>query len=185
MAHNQGFSNTEIEKLKAQMAQSGKSFLYIDEEELSSEMAEFMFIGQHNGKPVVYDCLLGTLRMAYESRLDEMAERKALEKYPEYKGFDFEIDAEGNAIASADYNEEIEQYKAYCMYEIEDAGLANVAESVEVDSNFEYGVGLEAYLNVPEITESVIEQFIKNFNLGTLALDSTLYSFETEDDDED
>ena len=185
MPHNHGYSTAAIEKLRTEMAQTGRIFQYIDEDELSSEMAEFMFIGQHQGKPVIYDCMLGTLRMAYESNLDEMAEAKALQKYPDYKGFEFDIDEDGNAVASEEYNEEVEQYKAYCMYELEDSGEANIAEYVVVDENFEFGVGLEAYLNVPEITEDVIEMFITNFNANTLRLDPVRYAFESDDEEDD
>ena len=185
MSHNPGFSSSEIEKFQAKLAGTGKIFQYVDEDELSTEMAEFMFVGDYQGKPVIYDCLLGTLRMAYESNLDELAEAKALEKYPDYKGFEFEIDEQGNGVSTGEFNEEVEQYKAYCMYEIEDAGTANIAESVSIDENFEFGIGLEAYLNVAEIDEFLIEKFIEDFNAGTMKLDPTRYSFETEDDDED
>jgi hypothetical protein len=71
------------------------------------------------------------------------------------------------------------------MYEIEEAGEANVAEYVELDTNFEFGIGLEAYLNLPEITEATIIQFIEDFNAGTLKLDPVRYSFESEDEDEE
>lgn len=185
MAHNAGYKLEEIENLKSRLRKSGKSFEYIDDDEVSSEMAEFLFVGNHEGKPVIFDCLLGTLRLAYESNLDELAEAKALERYPDYKGFEIEVDDEGNAHATGEINEEVEQYKAYCMYEIEEAGGANVSESVVVDTNFEYGVGLEVYLNVPEINEIIIEKFIREFNGGNLRLDPTRYSFETEDDEDE
>lgn len=185
MSHNPGFLPEEIEKLKAQLRKSGKSFQYIDEDELSSEMAEFLFIGTHNNKPVIFDCLLGTLRMAYESNLDELAEAKALEKYPDYKGFEFEVDDDGSARALGEINEDVEQYKAYCMYEIEEEGLANVAESIEIDSSFEFGVGIEVYLNVPEINEEIIERFIREFNSNSLRLDPVRYSFESDFDEEE
>jgi hypothetical protein len=185
MSHNPGFLPEEIEKLKSQLHKTGKSFQYIDEDELSSEMAEFLFIGTYENKPVIFDCLLGTLRMAYESNLDEMAEAKALEKYPDYKGFEFDVDDDGSAVATGEINEDVEQYKAYCMYEIEEEGLANVAESIQLDPEFEFGVGLEVYLNVPEINEEVIERFIREFNGNSLRLDPTRYSFESDIEDED
>jgi hypothetical protein len=182
---NPGFDPKEIEKLQAALSKSGKPFQFIEDEEVSEDMAEFHFIGKHEGKPVIYDCLLGTLQLAYESNLLEMAEAKARQKFPDYKGFDFEIDDKGNAIANAEELDEVEEYKAYAMYEIEEAGEANVAEYVEIDTNFEFGIGLEAYLNLPEITEATIIQFIEDFNAGTLKLDPVRYSFESEDEDEE
>lgn len=184
MADNQGINPAEIRRLATEFHRSGKSFSYVDEDEVSAEMAEFFFIGKHKGREVVFDCLLGTLRLAYESNLLELAEARTKEKFPDYKGFEFDVDETGNAIGESEESEEIESYKAFAMYEIEEAGEANVAESVSYDESFEYGVGLEAYLNVPEITEEVIEDFIAGFNSGSLKLDPVRYSFESEDDED-
>lgn len=169
-----------------ELAESGKPFRYVDEEEVSEEMAEFFFIGTYQGKEVVFDCLLGTLRLAYESNLLEMAEARTKEKFPEFRGFDFDVDEKGNAIGE-DYeeSEEVEAYKAFAMYEIEEAGDANVAESVTFDESFDYGVGMEAYLNVAEINEEVLLKFINDFNGSHLKLDPVRYSFESEDDEEE
>ena len=186
MAENRGLNPDEIRQLKAEFQAGGKPFRYVDEEELSSDMAEFFFIGLYKGKEVVFDCLLGTLRLAYESSLLEMAEQRTKEKFPDYRGFDFEVDELGNAIGE-DYeeSEEVEAYKAFAMYEIEEAGDANVAESVTYDEDFEYGIGMEAYLNLPEISEEVILNFIRDHNSGSLRLDPVRYSFESEDDELD
>ena len=182
---NQGFDPNEINLLKEELSKSGKLFQYVDEEEVSGDMAEFMFIGSYEGRPAIFDCLLGTLQLAYESNLLELAEAKAKEKYPDYKGFDFEVDEKGNGVSHGEESEEIEEYKAYAMYEIEEAGSAKVAESVELDVEFDFGVGLEAYLNQPEITEDVIVKFIEDFNAGTLKLDPVRYAFESDDDEDD
>jgi hypothetical protein len=185
MDKNQGLEPEVIRNFREELSASGRSFRYIEEDEVSTDMAEFMFIGMHKGKEVIFDCLLGTLRLAYESNLHELAEAKTKEKYPDYKGFEFEVDEDGNAISDGEESEEVEEYKAYAMFEIEEAGLANVAESVESDESFEFGIGMEAYLNVAEITEETIEQFILDFNNGTLKLDPVQYSFESEDDELD
>jgi hypothetical protein len=185
MENNQGFDPQEIARLQKELQAAGKSYQFIEEDEVSEELAEFFFIGTHEGKPVIYDCLLGTLQLAYESNLLELAEAKCKEKFPDYKGFEFEVDENGNAVAGGEESEEVEDYKAYAMYEIEEAGLAKVSESCELDLNFEYGLGLEVYLNVAEITEEVIEKFIADFNSGKLQLDPTLYAFESDFDEED
>lgn len=186
MAENQGMNPDEIRKMKKEFAESGIPFRYVDEEEVSGEMAEFFFIGNYRGREVIFDCLLGTLRLAYESNLLEMAEAKTREKFPDYRGFDFDVDEDGMAIGQ-DYeeSEEVETYKAFAMYEIEEAGDANIAESVSYDESFDYGIGMEAYLNVPEITEEVIMKFISELNSGILKLDPVRYSFESEDDESD
>lgn len=186
MTENQGINPEEILKLKQEFASTGKPYRFVDEEEVSEEMAEFFFIGEHKGQQVVFDCLLGTLRLAYESNLLELAEARTKEKFPDYKGFDFDVDEAGNAIGEEhEESEEVEAYKAFAMYEIEEAGDANVAESVGFDESFDYGVGMEAYLNVPEINEEVLLRFISDFNSGNLKLDPVRYSFESEDDEEE
>jgi hypothetical protein len=57
-----------------------------------------------------------------------------------------------------------------------------VKEHLEIDPNIDFGIGLDAVLNVEEITSKVIEKFIRDFNEDTLSLDKTLYSFQTEDE---
>ena len=184
MTDNLGFNPTEIRRLATEFHRNGKPFSYVEEEEVSSEMAEFFFIGKYKGREVIFDCLLGTLRLSYESNLLEMAEERTKEKFPDYKGFDFEVDDDGMASTESEESDEVESYKAFAMYEIEEAGLANVAESVDFDESFDYGVGLEVYLNVPEINEHVIEDFIANFNSNSLNLDPVRYAFESEEDDD-
>jgi hypothetical protein len=95
------------------------------------------------------------------------------------------VDDHGQAVAQDEESDEVEAYKAYAMFEIEEAGLANVAESVDIDPNFEYGIGLEAYLNVVGINEAVIARFISDFNAGNLELDPVKYAFESDSDEED
>jgi len=63
------------------------------------------------------------------------------------------------------------------IQEMEDEETIKVSEFVETDFEFDFGIGIDAALNVEEITVEVIEKFITDFNNGTLNLDKTLYSF--------
>jgi hypothetical protein len=184
MSKNLGFDPAEIARFEKELEASGKPFQFIDDEEVSIDMAEFMFVGKYEGQPVIFDCLLGTLQLAYESNLMEMAEEKTKKKYPDYKGFDFEVDEKGNAISHVEESEEVEEYKAFAMFELEESGEAKVAESLTFDNNFDYGIGLEVYLNVSEISDEAIIQFIQNFNSGNLVLDPTRFAFEAEEDED-
>jgi hypothetical protein len=67
--------------------------------------------------------------------------------------------------------------------EIEEEETVKVQEFVDIDTHHDYGIGLDASLNVDEIDEQVIAKFIQEFNDDTLSLDETLYSFMTEDED--
>ena len=85
MPENQGLQPEEIRKFQNELNAGGKLFRYIDEDEVSDEMAEFFFVGMHEGKEVIFDCLLGTLRLAYESNLLEMAEARTKAKFPDFR----------------------------------------------------------------------------------------------------
>jgi hypothetical protein len=67
--------------------------------------------------------------------------------------------------------------------EIEEEETVKVQEFVDIDTHHDYGIGLDASLNVDEIDAKVISKFIQEFNDDTLTLDDTLYSFMTEDED--
>ena len=71
--------------LIAEIRLSGKSFIYDVEDELTDEFAHFYFLGFHDGKEVLFDTVLYTLRMQHESELFEMAEHKAAQHFPQYK----------------------------------------------------------------------------------------------------
>ena len=66
---------------------------------------------------------------------------------------------------------------------MEEEEAVKVQEFVDLDTNHDFGIGLDAALNVEEINEKVISKFIKEFNDDTLVLDETLYSFQTEEDE--
>jgi hypothetical protein len=66
--------------------------------------------------------------------------------------------------------------------ELEEEEVIQVAEFVEIDEEFEYGIGLDIALNVEEIDGEVITKFVNEFNAGTLKLDPTLYSFTNEEE---
>ena len=56
-----------------------------------------------------------------------------------------------------------------------------VSEFIQLDEQFEFGIGIEAALYVPTLEDDVIENFIQNFNNGTFKADETMYSFKNEE----
>lgn len=68
--------------------------------------------------------------------------------------------------------------------EIEDEETVKVQEFVDIDTNHDYGIGLDAALNVEYIDEKVVNKFVKQFNEDSLVLDETLYSFQTEEEED-
>lgn len=184
MQQNPGFSASEIADIRAQAKEAGRNFVYTPGEQNTQDFANFMFIGKHEGKEVIYDAVMFTLKMAHSSRLYEIAEEEAMRQFPEYKGWELEADEDGNLRVPEEIDPDIEDFKATVIMELEEEGEIKVQEEVNIDADWDYGIGLEVMLNVDEITDSVISRFIDQFNNGTFTPDPTLYSFLHDDESE-
>lgn len=169
---NAGYTQEEIDLLKEECEELGQSFVLVDEDEPEEEAdyVQFQFIGKHEGKEVIYDAVLSTLSMHHSSRLYEEAEKKIVKIYKDF--IPYELRDENSPV-----NEEAEMMMEELIQEMEDEETIKVSEFVEIDMDFDFGIGIDAALNVEEITVEVIEKFISDFNNGTLKLDKTLYSF--------
>lgn len=180
---NPGFDPDEIQKLKTELKKSGKLFKIIPDEENSEEFVNFYFLGMFEGKEVIYDAALYTLRLHHSSEVYELAEHEAAKKFPNFKGINYEEDENGNMKPLTSEEEEIGWFITEIIMEMEEEEAVKVQEFVDLDTNHDFGIGLDAALNVEEINEKVISKFIKEFNDDTLVLDETLYSFQTEEDE--
>jgi hypothetical protein len=179
---NSGFDPKTISEYRARMKSSGKVFLYDDEDENTDEYAHFYFVGKYEGKDVVYDAVIYTLRLQHESEMFEIAEHRAAKHFPEYKKISYEEDENGNLEVLDPLEEEIGLFMAEVIMELEEEETVKVKEHVDMDPHAEFGVSLDAGLHVEEITPKVIEKFIKDFNEDALQLDETLYFFQTQDE---
>jgi hypothetical protein len=184
MSHveNTGFDPTIIADYQARIKAAGKLFVLDDEDEQSEEYAHFYFIGKFEGKDVIYDAVIYTLRLHHESELYEIAEHRAARHFPEYKKITYEEDENGNLEVLDPLEEEIGLFMAEVIMELEEEEAVRVKEHVNLDAQAEFGVSLDVGLHVESITPKVIERFIRDFNEDTLVLDDTLYSFQTQDD---
>lgn len=182
---NQGFDPQEIEEIKAKIKASGKSYTVIESEDNSDDYMNFNFVGDFDGKEVVYDVALYTLKIQHASEIYELAEHEAAKKFPEYKAIAYEEDENGDIAPLGDMEEEIGLYMAEVMEELEEEEAVKVQEHVDIDENIDFGVGLDVGLNVEKITPEVIEKFIKDFTNDTLELDTTYFAFQLEDDEDD
>ena len=115
--------------------------------------------------------------------LYDMAEHRAAKHFPQYKKITYKEDENGNLQPLDELEEEIGLFMAEVIMELEEEDQVKVKEHVEIDPNIDFGIGLDAGLNVEKITSKVIEKFIKDFNEDTLSLDKTLYSFQMEDEE--
>jgi len=175
---NPGFDPKEIASLKQKLSSTGATFEVVASAHRSDEYANFYFIGTYQGKEVIFDCGMYTLRLHHESEVYEIAEHEAAKHFPEFKPIAYEEDENGDMVALNDMDEEIGLFIAESIISMEEEEMVKVREHVDEDIHHNYGIGLDVALNVEEITEEVIAKFVKAFNEGTLALDDTLYSFE-------
>ncbi|HTJ48156.1 MAG TPA: hypothetical protein VL443_01800 [Cyclobacteriaceae bacterium] len=173
----------DIQEYFLRIKDSGKQFVFDIEDEQSEEYAHFYFIGKYEGREVVYDAVMYTLRLQHESELFEIAEHRAAKHFPQYKKITYDEDENGNLEALDPLEEEIGLFMAEVIMELEEDEAVKVKEHVDIDANAGVGmVGLDIGLHVEEITEKTILRFIKDYNEDTLSLDETHYTFQTQDE---
>ncbi len=184
-SQNKGYDPQTIKEYRSQMEAQGMNYLWDDEDENSDEYAHFYFIGKFEGREVIYDTVICTLRLHHESEMYEIAEHRAAKHFPGYKKITYEEDENGNLESLDPLEEEIGLFMAEVILELEEEEAVKVKEHIEVDSNPEFGISLDVALHVDKITPKVIEKFIKDYNEDTLEFDQTLYSFQTQDQEAD
>lgn len=178
---NKGFDPEVIKEYTLKMKSLGLDYVMDDDEESNNEYAHFYFIGKFEGKDVVYDTAIYTLRLHHESELYEIAEHQAAKHFPEFKKITYEEDENGNLAALDPLQEEIGLYMAEVIMSLEEEEAVKVKEHVDLDVNTDFGISLDVGLHVDKITPKIIEKFIKDFNEDNLRLDDTLYSYQTQD----
>jgi hypothetical protein len=181
---NQGYDPSEIENFKKELAENGTNFILNDEEENNEQLVNFFFLGMHEGREVIYDAVMYTLSLVYESTLYEQAEADAQKRFPNYVPADVDEDT-GDEIEAQNYTEEVEVFIASRIFELEEEDQVQVCEKVSIDTDFGYGIGMEVALNEEEIDESVLSDFIKNYNAGRFQPDPTMYSFPGDDEEDE
>ncbi len=180
---NDGFDPKEIAKMKSEIGED-QSYLVIESEDNSEDFMNFYFVANYQGKEVICDAAIYTLRLQHSSEIHELAEQKVTEKFPNYQSISYEEDENGDIAPLTDLEEEIGLYLTEVMDELEEEEAVKVQEHVDVDENSDFGIGLDVGLHVDAITPQVIEKFIKDFNADTLKLDKTSYSFQFDLDED-
>jgi hypothetical protein len=182
--NNDGFSQSKIQELREQMKKTNQLFIINENEDNSDEYVNFFFIGNYEGKEVIYDAVIYTLRLHHSSEVYEIAEHRAAKRFPNYKKINYQEDENGDLAVLDSVEEEIGLFMAEVIMELEEEEAVKVQEHVEVDPYLDFGIGLDIGLNVETISSQVIEKFIREFNDGKLKLDKTLYSFQMEENEE-
>ena len=172
---NKNYTANLISKIKS----SDSHYIFDQDEERTGEIAHFYFVGLYKGKETIYDTFLYTLRMHHSSELYEIAERKAMQQYPDFKVLNTEEEVPGDVGDLDAVDEEIGLFMAEIILELEEEETVKVQEHIDMDTMNEKGIGLDVGLNVDDITDKVIAKFITDFNNGKVDLDPTLYSFQS------
>lgn len=181
---NDGFLPQKIEELKQELKSSNQSFKIIPSEDNTDEYVNFYFIGKYEGREVIYDAVLYTLRLHYQSELYELAEHEAAKKFPNYEGINYNEDENGNLIPLKTEEEEVGWFITEMIMDMEEEGAVKVQEFLDLDTHHEFGIGLDAALNLESLDEKAIADFIVAFNDDTLELDDTFYTFESEEEED-
>ena len=175
---NPGFDPEEIAQLKAECKAENSNFIYVEDEFEdegdNNEHAHVQFVGTYKDQEVIYDALIFTLRLHHSTLVYDEALERLKKEMPNYISPD---ERPANYKISDEQEDEAELLLTEFIEEIEEGEEITVREHVEIDDQFEYGVGLEVGLNKTEIDEEVISDFIKAFTAGNVELDPTLYSF--------
>jgi hypothetical protein len=179
---NPGFLKEEIQNLNDQCKQANKSFVVIEDDDLPTgnekEMVHIQFVGTFNKQEVIYDAILCTLQLHYASAIYEAAEHEAIHHFPLYVPIE---NRDETYVENESLDEEVEVMILEIIDELEENDEIKVNEYIEIDEDFDFGIGLEAALYVPSLEDEIIEKFISDFNGGTLSLDPSRFSFRSED----
>jgi len=178
---NKGFDPETIASYRKRVMSAGRNYVLDADDEQSEEYAHFYFVGVYEGREVIYDAVIYTLRLQHESELFEIAEHRAAQHFPEYKKITYDEDEDGNLENLDSLEEEIGLFMAEVIMELEEEESIKVSEHVDQDVHVEFGISLDVGLHVEQVTPEVISKFIRDFNDDALSLDENLYSFQTED----
>lgn len=179
---NTGFDPNTINQFKAELKKINQNFRIVESDDNSDEYVNFNFVGMYEGKEVIYDAVIYTLRLHHTSELYEIAEHRAAKHFPEFKRIKYEEDENGDLEALDDLEEEIGLFMAEVITELEADDEVKVTEHIEVDPKIEFGVGLDVALNVQTIDNEIISKFVTDYNEDSLELDTTAYSFQLQEE---
>lgn len=172
-------NHSKIGSLISKIKSSNAHYIFDQDEERTGDIAHFYFLGIYKGKESVYDTFLYTLRIHHSSELYEHAELRAIRQYPDFRKLSSE-EKELDDVDNMDtIDEDIGLFMAEIILELEEEETVKVQEHIDMDTTNETGIGLDVGLHVEEISNKIIEKFIRDFNCGEVDLDPTLYSFQS------
>ncbi|MCS6794557.1 MAG: hypothetical protein NZ516_01205 [Raineya sp.] len=172
------FDTTNALSIKKYLQENNLLWAYNPDEKQDEEIAYFFFLGEYKGKEVLFDVALMPLYLHYMAVLEEKADIEAQKVFPDYKGYESNL--------SEKRWEEIWEFKAEVIAELEAEGELKVQEFIEYDDE-DYDkadafVLMTVALNRTAIDKKTIDNFVKSYKAGTLQLDKNLYAFSLEEE---
>lgn len=165
--------NISLKEVKEFLKKNGTSFKVLDDSAREDGALQFAFVGEFEGKEVVFDVFMMTLEFDFFTGVLEEAINQTIELHPEFKEADFDA-IEGKHI---DIMDDI----AAELAKDEDFQVCEYLDIEEGDDNV---VELDVSLNITEVSDEAIKKFINDFTTGELELDETYFSFELDDEEE-
>jgi len=171
---------TDYSKIKKTLQEKEVTFILDTDDESTDEFAHFYFINNGDSN-VVFDAVLYTLQMEYNSELYDVAEQKAAERFPDFKKLTADSSSDDQEKEEEEEEEEIGLFMAEIIIDLEEQDKIKVKEHVDEDREGKDVILIDVGLNLDKINSSTIESFIKNYTSGTIVLDNTYYSFQYEE----
>ena len=104
-------------------------------------------------------------------------EEMVAKKHPSFVPLE---DREEGYVVNKEADELVQEY----IEDLEEEDAVSVSESMIIDKEYAFGIGVEVALHVDEVSDTVIREFIEKFNNGTFQLDNTEKSFKHFDEEE-
>jgi hypothetical protein len=162
----------QVEKCIAEYEASDLFCTDQDVVDWEASWADFFFIGEYKGKPVVWNACIETVQSDYIQKVQQMAQDIGYIRYPSDGDlFDCMVRSEDNPDyfeykpPNRERDEKRLRYVAEHEMEIYDSGDVTIENyQIEVDEDYQYGVGLHIVVDEQRIKVEEIERFIREFN---------------------
>lgn len=143
---------------------------------------DFLFIGMHEGREVVWNACITTARGDYFNEIENSVLDEAYKMYPDPEDFDFMDcfvpcnDGTGNSYYVDPHPELNEKRYVYqskrLIEEFDKKELKLDPWNINIDETYEYGIGLHVRMNIESINIDDVKMFINEFRKhGILAFD--------------
>lgn len=175
-----------VKQVKKRIAKDEYDLFTTDQIIEDCSFIDFLFIGKHKDKEVVWNTCITTARGDYYEKISGECLAEAYQVYPEPEDYDFSKnfvpldDGSGNS-EWIDQNPELsdERYNYYSKLTIDELNKKELELdpwNIEIDEEYNYGVGLHVRMSVESINLSDVEEFINQFqNYGLNAFDDDKY----------